>query len=161
MINVGGSRIGTAEIESALLADGEEHPDSPVGNCVVVGVPDEVLGLSPCAFIVPVPPRTALTEEEEGRLRAGVKRRVGVVPSRFVAVPALPETYSGKYMRGLLRALVTEAPTPNLGALRNQDCLELLRDVIRRAALGKSSSGPPASQPVSYTHLTLPTIYSV
>ena len=42
VINVGGNRIGTEEIENALLLD-RELPGSPVGNCVVVGMPDEVI----------------------------------------------------------------------------------------------------------------------
>ena len=57
VINVGGNRIGTAEIETALLLD-RELPDSSVLNCVVVGVPDVVLGSTPSAFIVAKPPRT-------------------------------------------------------------------------------------------------------
>ena len=140
VINVGGNRIGTAEIESALIADSNENADSPVVNCAVVGLPDEVLGSSPCAFIVSKPPRVSLTPEEEGRLRARVKRHVGVVPSRFVVVPALPETYSGKYMRALLRALAIDAPTPNLGSLRNPDCVEPLRHAIAGTLLHETAA---------------------
>ena len=133
VINVGGNRIGTEEIESALLLD-HAHSDSPVGNCAVVGMPDTVLGSSPCAFIVLSPPHTLLTAAQEGRLRAGVQTQLGVVPKLFIVIPALPETYSGKYMRGLLRALVSEGMSvPDVGALRNTECLEPLKHAVRTA----------------------------
>ena len=138
VINVGGNRIGTAEIESALLRD-SELPDSSVANCAVVGMPDALLGASPCAFIVPTTSRAALSAEDEGRLCACVKQHVGVTPSLFVAVPALPETYSGKYMRALLRALIVQAPLPSLGALRNPECLEPLRHAIQAALAGTNT----------------------
>ena len=46
MINVGGNRIGTEEIESALLLD-TQHRASALSNCIVIGVADEVLGSTP------------------------------------------------------------------------------------------------------------------
>jgi len=148
---MGGNRIGTEEIESALLLD-TEHADSPVANCVVVGLPDAILGCAPCAFIVPRPPRTSLRPEEEGRLRQTVKQQVGIVPSRFVIVPALPETHSGKYMRSLLRALGTDAShLPNIGAVKNPECIEPLREAIRAAADRDTHAAEAAPTPARQT----------
>ena len=54
MINVGGHRIGTAEIEACLLLDREGSRDlpSPLRNVAVVGMADSLLGTVPCAFVV-------------------------------------------------------------------------------------------------------------
>ena len=109
VINVGGNRIGTAEIESAILLDCARE-GSPVANCAVVGMPHSVLGMAPCAFVVARSGVPALTAADEGRLRSLVLTHVGssAVPVKFVHAAELPETYSGKYMRKLLRALLTE-----------------------------------------------------
>ena len=119
-------------------------------RCILVGLPDAVLGSSPCAFIVPTTihgshEAAALRPEDERRLRASVKQRLGAVPSRFVVVPALPETYSGKYMRRILRAMVDGESLGDLGALKNPECVEPLRDAIAKGA--KSKSGKRAAAP--------------
>jgi acrylyl-CoA reductase (NADPH) / 3-hydroxypropionyl-CoA dehydratase / 3-hydroxypropionyl-CoA synthetase len=108
VINVGGNRIGTAEIESAILLDCVRE-GSPVANCAVVGMQHTVLGMAPCAFVV-ARSGVSFTVADEGRLRSLVLAHVGssAVPVKFVLAAELPETYSGKYMRGLLRALLTE-----------------------------------------------------
>ena len=110
VINVGGNRIGTEEIESALLQD-REAEGSPLLNCAVVGMDDPMLGTVPCAFVV-LQPGAALMPVDEGRLRALVQAKHSsvAVPARFVTVEALPETHSGKYMRRLLRAMLSGAP---------------------------------------------------
>ena len=94
---------------------------------------------------------------DEGRIRETVKVRVGAVavPSRFVVVPALPETYSGKYMRRLLRAMVDNEPLGDLGVLqgvdpfegqRLEDCYELVNchadDDVPRADTEGIGQGP-------------------
>ena len=150
VINVGGHRIGTAEIESALLADTERAEGSPLRNCVVVGMDDRVLGTAPCAFLV-LQPGASLRPADEGRLRALVQTKLSsvAVPARFICVEALPETHSGKYMRALLRAMATDAPLPNTGALRNPECIEPLRRAISAAVGGGAvaSQRPPPAPP--------------
>ena len=69
-MNVGGNRIGTEEIESAILLD-RTRERSPLRNCAVVGMFDRVLGTVPCAFLVLVP-GTDLSTTDEGRIRATV-----------------------------------------------------------------------------------------
>ena len=130
VMNVGGNRIGTEEIESAILLD-RTREGSPLRNCAVVGMADHVLGTVPCAFLV-LEPGTELSATDEGRIRATVQERVSsvAVPARFVAVPALPETYSGKYMRRLLRSMIAGEPTGDFDALRNPECIQALRAAI-------------------------------
>lgn len=80
---MGGNRIGTEEIESALLAD-TEHEGSPLRNCVVVGMPDELLGTVPIAFIV-LQPGKSFGPLDEGRMRTLVHNILGPVgvPAKF------------------------------------------------------------------------------
>ena len=133
VINVGGNRIGTEEIESALLVD-TERTGSPLRNCAVVGMPDEVLGTVPVAFVV-LQPGATLSATDEGRLRALVQGRLGsvAVPAMFIVTGALPETYSGKIMRRLLQLVLTDAPLGDLGAVKNPDCVEPLHHAVHAA----------------------------
>lgn len=135
VINVGGHRIGTEEIESVLLLD-SEHARSPLRNCVVVGMPDRVLGTVPVAFVV-LQPDATLSAAVEGRMRALVQGRLSYVaePAKFVVAGALPETYSGKYSRRLLQLMLSGAPLGDLGALKNPDCVEPLKAVLADAPI--------------------------
>ena len=155
VMNVGGNRIGTEEIESAVLLD-RGRKGSPLRDCVVVGMADAMLGTAPCAFLV-LQPGAELTSTDEGFIRATVQARVSsvAVPARFVVVPALPETYSGKYMRGLLRAIVAGEPLGNLGAVKNPECIEALREIAapRSAADDNRPSLPDAQITPASGHL--------
>ena len=102
VINVSGHRLGTMEVESALVA----HP--MVAESAVVGRPDEMKGQSIAAFVVlehPNKPSEALKEE----LRRWVAKEIGSLAKpdviRFTEI--LPKTRSGKIMRRLLRELAT------------------------------------------------------
>ena len=88
VMNVGGSRIGTEEIESAILLD-RTHAGSPLLDCVVVGIADAVLGTVPCAFVVLKTDRE-MSPDDEGRVCATVASCVGsaAVPARFIVVAA-------------------------------------------------------------------------
>ncbi|WP_051341665.1 AMP-binding protein [Azospirillum halopraeferens] len=128
VINVSGHRMGTEEIEGAILRDKQVNPDSPVGNVIVVGAPHREKGLTPVAFVLPAGGRT-LTADDERRLKDLVRREKGAVavPSDIVPVPAFPETRSGKYMRRFLTALMTDEPLGDTSTLRNPECLPDLR----------------------------------
>ncbi len=99
VVNVSGVRLGTVEIEAALLA----HP--ACAEAAVVGVPHALKGSALIAFAV------ARVGQDEPRLgavlRAAVRAGIGPIaaPERVVMVPALPKTRSGKLMRRVLRAL--------------------------------------------------------
>jgi len=131
VINVSGHRMGTEEIEGAVLRDKALAPDSPVGNVLVVGAPHREKGLTPLAFVVPVAGRK-LTIEDKRRLFDLVRTEKGAVavPADFIEVSQFPETRSGKYMRRMVRALVVGDDVGDVTTLRNPEALDELRTVI-------------------------------
>ncbi|HUN52498.1 MAG TPA: enoyl-CoA hydratase-related protein, partial [Candidatus Sulfotelmatobacter sp.] len=132
VINVSGHRLGTEEIEGAILRDKQLNPDSPVGNCIVIGAPHREKGLTPVAFILPAPKRS-LSGDDERRLKELVRAEKGAVavPSDFVVVNAFPETRSGKYMRRFLKAMMLDEPLGDTSTLRNPECLPEIAERIR------------------------------
>ncbi len=99
VLNVAGHRIGTAEVESALVA----HSD--VAEAAVIGKPDEIKGQRIKAFVVlrvGVQPSQELNES----IKQTVRKTLGpiAVPDEIEYVEKLPKTRSGKIMRRLLRA---------------------------------------------------------
>ncbi len=131
VINVSGHRMGTEEIEGAILRDKALDPDSPVGNVLVVGAPHREKGLTPLAFIVPAPGRR-LTHEDRKRLAELVRSEKGAVavPQDFLEVAQFPETRSGKYMRRMVRALVEGGAIGDASTLRNPESLDELGAAI-------------------------------
>ncbi|MDL2344983.1 acetate--CoA ligase [Deinococcus sp. MIMF12] len=97
VLNVSGHRLGTMEIESALVA----HP--AVAEAAVVGRPDEVKGEGVVAFVLPQSGFTV----NAGELRAHVSREIGALarPDAIIVADALPKTRSGKIMRRFLRQI--------------------------------------------------------
>ena len=98
VVNVAGHRLGTMEVESALVA----HPK--VAEAAVVGRPDELKGQSLSAFVtlkVGLAPDDQLKDE----LKAWVTREIGAIarPDEIRFTESLPKTRSGKIMRRLLR----------------------------------------------------------
>jgi acrylyl-CoA reductase (NADPH)/3-hydroxypropionyl-CoA dehydratase/3-hydroxypropionyl-CoA synthetase len=132
VINVSGHRLGTEEIEGAILRDRQVNPDSAVGNVIVVGAPHREKGLTPLAFVLPAPGRH-ITAEDRRRLTELVRQEKGAtaVPEDFIEVAQFPETRSGKYMRRMLRALVEGAPVGDASTLRNPESIPELERIIR------------------------------
>ena len=131
VINVSGHRLGTEEIEGAILRHKALDPDSPVGNVIVVGAPHREKGLTPLAFVKPTAGRK-LTQDDRRRLADLVRSEKGAVavPSAFIEVSQFPETRSGKYMRRMLRALVEGAEVGDASTLKNPESLVELAQVI-------------------------------
>ncbi|MES2904068.1 MAG: AMP-binding protein, partial [Pseudomonadota bacterium] len=131
VINVSGHRLGTEEIEGAVLRDKTLDPDSPVGNVLVVGAPHREKGLTPLAFVVPVAGRR-LTHDDRRRLSELVRTEKGAVavPADFIEVSQFPETRSGKYMRRMVRALVEGSDVGDVTTLRNPDSITELKTAI-------------------------------
>ena len=100
VMNVSGHRIGSAEVESALVA----HPFC--SEAAVVGYPHEIKGEGIFAYVI-------LHEDSEvqdglvGELRNEVRRHIGAfaTPDQILIAPALPKTRSGKIMRRILRKI--------------------------------------------------------
>jgi acetyl-CoA synthetase len=109
VINVSGHRIGTAEVESAIV----EH--AQVAEAAVVAVPHDIKGQAIHAFVT-------LTAGMEGsdalkrEINAEVRRHIGAlaIPERIQFAPALPKTRSGKIMRRILRK-IAEGELGSLG----------------------------------------------
>ncbi len=131
VINVSGHRIGTEEIEGAILRDKQVRADSPLGNAVVVGAPHDEKGETPVAFLIPAP-GARLSDEDMARLAGLVRSEKGVtaVPSDFLVVSGFPETRSGKYMRRTLRAILLDEPLGDLSTLRNPDIVDEIRKTV-------------------------------
>ena len=109
VINVSGHRMGTAEVESALVA----HPK--VAEAAVVGMPHAIKGQGIYAFVTTIAeagPDEALRRE----LIAWVRREIGPIatPDVIQFAPGLPKTRSGKIMRRILRK-IGEGDVSNLG----------------------------------------------
>jgi acetyl-CoA synthetase len=102
VLNVAGHRLGTSEIESALVS----HPS--VAEAAVVGRPDELKGQAVVAFVTLKQGTTALPETRE-QLRQHVAAMIGAIarPDDVRFADALPKTRSGKIMRRLLKEIAT------------------------------------------------------
>jgi acetyl-CoA synthetase len=99
VLNVAGHRIGTADVESALIS----HPK--VAESAVIGLPDEIKGERIKAFVVLR--ADAQSDDALGEvLMAHVSTSLGPIarPSEIEFVAVLPKTRSGKIMRRLLKA---------------------------------------------------------
>jgi len=106
VMNVSGHRIGTMEVESALVSHGK------VAEAAVVGRPDDLIGTAIVAFVTPkagARADAALREE----LRDHVAKEIGAIakPADVRFTDALPKTRSGKIMRRLLRDIAAGKET--------------------------------------------------
>ncbi|MBN8504049.1 MAG: acetate--CoA ligase [Burkholderiales bacterium] len=126
VLNVSGHRMGTMEIESALVA----HTDL-VAEAAVVGRPDDLTGEAICAFVVLKRARPSGDEAKAiaKELRDWVAKEIGPIakPKEIRFGDNLPKTRSGKIMRRLLRSLAkNEAVTQDTSTLENPAILEQL-----------------------------------
>jgi acetyl-CoA synthetase len=98
VLNVAGHRIGTMEVESALV----DHPQ--VAEAAVVGRPHEIKGQAIAAFVT-VKEGTTATPELVDELKSHVVQKIGAIarPDQILFAADLPKTRSGKIMRRLLR----------------------------------------------------------
>jgi acetyl-CoA synthetase len=109
VINVAGHRLGTAEVESALVA----HPD--VAEAAVVGYPHEIKGQGIYAYVT-LRADVRPTEQLRTELVNQVRTIIGPIatPDIIQWAPALPKTRSGKIMRRVLRK-IAENQTDSIG----------------------------------------------
>jgi acetyl-CoA synthetase len=126
VLNVSGHRMGTMEIESALVA----HTDL-VAEAAVVGRPDDTTGEAICAFVVLKRPRPTGDEAKAiaKELRDWVGKEIGPIakPKDIRFGDNLPKTRSGKIMRRLLRSVAKgEAVTQDTSTLENPAILDQL-----------------------------------
>ena len=119
VLKVAGHRIGTVELESALVA----HP--AVSEAAVMGKEDAVKGEVPVAFVTL---RIGFTPSEELRaeLIKHIRTTIGPIatPDAIVMVNKLPKTRSGKIMRRLLKAVLVGAPLGDMSTLEDEGSIE-------------------------------------
>jgi acetyl-CoA synthetase len=124
VMNISGHRIGTMEVESALVSS----PD--VAEAAVVGRPDEITGTAIVAFVSP----KATTNPDDAlvaRLKQHVSKEIGAIarPSEIRFTNALPKTRSGKIMRRLLRDIASgKAVSGDTSTLEDLSVLANLRE---------------------------------
>ncbi|VWX63519.1 acetyl-CoA synthetase [Burkholderiales bacterium 8X] len=126
VLNVSGHRLGTMEIESALVAKTDL-----VAEAAVVGRPDDMTGEAVCAFVVLKRGRPEGDEAARiaAELRSWVAKEIGPIakPKDIRFGENLPKTRSGKIMRRLLRSIAKgEAITQDTSTLENPAILEQL-----------------------------------
>ncbi|MEQ1525221.1 MAG: acetate--CoA ligase [Gallionella sp.] len=131
VLNVSGHRLGTMEIESALVAN------PLVAEAAVVGKPHEIKGEAVVAFVVlkgARPDDSAKAKEIADTLRNWVAKEIGPIakPDEIRFGDNLPKTRSGKIMRRLLRVIAKgEEITQDVSTLENPSILEQLKNPIR------------------------------
>jgi acetyl-CoA synthetase len=124
VINVSGHRLGTMEIESALVS----HP--AVAEAAVVGKPDEIKGEEVVAFVT-LESTHQTSDTLKAELKQHVVQEIGVIarPGEIRFAEALPKTRSGKIMRRLLRTLASgETVSGDTSTLEDRSVLDKLRD---------------------------------
>ena len=103
VINVSGHRMGTAEVESALVAHGK------VAEAAVVGYPHEIKGQGIYAYVT-LMEGVEPTDELRAELQQWVRKEIGPIakPDLLQWAPGLPKTRSGKIMRRILRKVAAD-----------------------------------------------------
>ncbi|MGA2462062.1 MAG: acetate--CoA ligase [Candidatus Bathyarchaeia archaeon] len=122
VIKISSHRIGTIEIESALLQD------SNVAETAVVGRPDPLRGETACAFVV-LKESSKATDDLKQALRSLVRKTLGpiVVISDIYFVNKLPKTRSGKIMRRLIKAVISNKPLGDYSTIEDESSIEELK----------------------------------
>jgi acetyl-CoA synthetase len=141
VLNVAGHRLGTMEIESALVA----HPR--VAEAAVVGRPHEIKGESVFAYVVLKGQRPGGTQASAlaGELRDWVGAELSPIakPDEIRIVELLPKTRSGKIMRRLLRSIARgEEITQDVSTLENPAIIDQLRGVDTAPPMARTKGTP-------------------
>ncbi len=122
VMNVAGHRIGTMEVESALV----DHP--AVAESAVVGIADEIKGQAIAAFVI-LKEGKQPTKEMEDVLKQHVVEKIGSIarPSKIIFTADLPKTRSGKIMRRLLRDVAEGRALGDVTTLADANVIESLK----------------------------------
>jgi acetyl-CoA synthetase len=126
IIKISAHRIGTIEIESALLQD----PN--VAETAVVGRADPLRGETACAFVV-LKGDVQPTEELKKGLKDLVKKTLGpiVIVSDIYFVSKLPKTRSGKIMRRVIKAIIANKPLGDYSTIEDETSIEELQKATK------------------------------
>ncbi|MGY6530021.1 MAG: acetate--CoA ligase [Cyanobacterium sp.] len=124
VINVSGHRLGTMEVESALVSH------AAVAEAAVVGKPDEVKGEDICAFVT-LEGGFEPSDDLANQLKAHVVQEIGAIarPAEIRFTDGMPKTRSGKIMRRLLRSLASgQEIAGDTSTLEDRSVLDKLRE---------------------------------
>ncbi len=124
VIKVAGHRVSTGELEAAI----NKHPE--INESAVVGIPDEIKGEVPLAFVVYKDGKPA--EEIKKEIIDEIKKEIGPIalPKEVYLVEDLPKTRSGKIMRRILRKVFMGEELGDLSTLANPESVEKIRKII-------------------------------
>lgn len=124
-LNIGGKRIGPAEIESVVVELAE------VSTAAAIGVPDPVKGMAVAIYAVPNP-RLQIGPDLEQTISDLVAETLGkgFRPQEVVLVSDLPRTRSAKIMRRVIRALALGEPPGDLTSLENPESLNEISPIV-------------------------------
>jgi len=100
----------------------------------VTGYPDDVAGEVPMAWIALGDPNQSLDNDDYMRLFGLVNDTVGKVQVKFICVPSLPQTFSGKFMRRLLKSISKNEPMGDTSTIVNPDCLPKIQEAYEKWA---------------------------
>jgi len=125
VIKISAHRIGTIEIESALL----KHPS--IAETAVIGRPDELRGETACAFVI-LKTGSNPSDEMKDELKRLVRKTLGpiVVVSDIYFVSKLPKTRSGKIMRRVIKSLVAGKPLGDYSTIDDETSIGELRKAV-------------------------------
>ena len=126
VIKVAGHRFTTGELEDAITKN------EKINECAVIGVPDEIKGQVPVAFVILKETSSSLSEEEiKQEVRNEVRKRISptAVPKEVYLVKDLPRTRSGKIMRPVLRRLFAGEKLGDLSTLANPETIEEIKNL--------------------------------
>jgi len=128
VINVAGHRLGTAEVESALVSH------ESVAEAAVVGIPHEIKGQVPFAYVV-LKEGVVPSEELKQELIKHVVKVIGPTakPDGILFVSDLPKTRSGKIMRRILRGLAENGEIiGDITTLRNPEVVHEIKEALEK-----------------------------
>jgi acetyl-CoA synthetase len=134
VMNVAGHRIGTMEVESALV----DHPS--IAEAAVVGIAHEIKGTGIAAFVIVKESRRAHALEDpakfEQELKAHVAEKIGAIarPEKILVTVDLPKTRSGKIMRRLLRDIAEGRALGDVTTLADPGVVATLKEKYEEEA---------------------------
>ena len=125
VLNVAGHRIGTMEVESALVS----HPS--VAEAAVVGITHDIKGQAIAAFCT-LRAGNEPGDEAANVLKRHVAEKIGPIarPDKIFFTAELPKTRSAKIVRRAIRALAVDEDPGDLSSLENPGSLDAIRDAL-------------------------------
>jgi len=126
VIKVAGHRLSTGELEAAINFDPE------ITESAVIGIPDEIKGEVPIAFVVYKGKKSE--EEIKKEVIEEIRNQIGPIalPKEVYLVEDLPKTRSGKIMRRILKKIWTKEELGDLSTLANPEIVEKIKEVISK-----------------------------